>query len=132
MRLLPLATAFLLVLVAVASCCLAPGHAGAQASVDIFAVRTWMPPPPPPPPVDLNPAPPVPQAPALPFRFLGKIVEPGKKVAFLLALSNRVVSVAVGEIVDGLYLVEKYQDEQLYFIYRPMKIRQSIPVGRAS
>ena len=121
------------ILVAVAAFWLLSSQAGAQANVDLFAVRTWIPPPPPIPLTEEKPAPPPrPQAPELPFRFLGKIVEPGKNVAFLLAFGHRVISVGVGEIVDEIYLVEKYKDDQLYFIYQPLKIRQSMSVGRAS
>ncbi len=101
--------------------------------VDIFAVRSWAPPPPVAPPIDVKPAPPPrPQAPPLPFRFLGKLDEPGRKLAFLLAKGNRVVSVSVGEVIDGTYLVEKHEGTQLYFIYKPLKIRQSISVGHES
>ena len=126
---LPLASIF----VAIAACGLVYNQAEAQVSADIFAVRTWMPPPPLMPIAEIKPAPPPPpQAPPLPFRFLGKIAEPGKKLAFLLALGNRVVSVGVGEVLDGIYLVEKQQGDQLYFIYQPMKIRQSMSVGRVS
>lgn len=99
--------------------------------VDIFAVRTWMPAPPPVPVADLKP-PPRPEAPPLPFRFLGKIAEPGAGVAFLLARGDRVLSVSVGEIINGTYLVEKYDAGRLYFIYKPLKARQSISVGRDS
>lgn len=111
-----------------------PGQAP-QAASDPFAVRSWAPPPPPPPPAAplvaaKPPPPPKPQAPPLPFRFLGKIVEPGKGTAFLLARGDRVVSVGVGDAIDENYLVEKYEGGRLYFVYRPLKARQSISVGR--
>jgi hypothetical protein len=118
--------------------CLLPGMAsGVQdmplASVDIFAIRTWAPPPPPAPVVEARPAPPPrPEAPPLPFRFLGKIVAPGAATAFLLARGDRVVSVGVGETLDGTYLVEKQESGQLYFLYKPLKVRQSISIGRDS
>jgi hypothetical protein len=100
---------------------------------DIFSVRTWAPPAPPAPVVQAaTSAPPKPEAPPLPFRFLGKIAEPDKGVAFLLARGERVLSVGVGETINGIYLVEKHQDGRLYFIYKPLKIRQSLSVGRDS
>lgn len=110
----------------------APADA-ARPTVDIFAVRTWEPPPPPAPPVETIPVPPPrPQAPALPFRFLGKISEPGEKPAFLLAHGERVISVSVGDTIGKNYLVEKHEGDKLYFMYKPLKVRQSISVGRDS
>ena len=50
---------------------------------DIFAVRTWVTPLPESE-VAKDPAPKRPQAPLLPFRFVGKIADPDKPLAFLL------------------------------------------------
>lgn len=91
---------------------------------NIFAVRTWEPPPPP---VDTTPLPP--QAPPLPFTFLGRIVEPGKAIAFILTQGLRVFVVSVGDQVGGDYRIEKYENGQLLFRYRPLNIRQSLDVG---
>lgn len=111
----------------------APAAPAVLPDADIFAVRTWQPPPPPAPVVDVKPAPPPrPQAPPLPFRFLGKIDEPDKALAFLLARGDRVLSVSVGQSIDGTYLVEKHDGARLYFIYKPLKSRQSISTGRPS
>lgn len=110
----------------------APADA-ARPVVDIFAVRTWAPPAPPAPPAETIPVPPPrPQAPALPFRFLGKISEPGEKLVFLLAHGGRVISVSVGDAIGKNYLVEKHEGDKLYFMYKPLKVRQSISVGRDS
>lgn len=96
--------------------------------VDIFAVRTWEPPPPPPPP----PAPPPPpQAPPLPFRFIGRIAG-DQETAYLLATSERVIPVRVGDIIDERYLVDKFEAGQLHLIYRPLQIRQTLFVGTGS
>lgn len=105
----------------------------AQPVADIFSIRTWEPPLPVTPAADTKPAPPPkPQAPPLPFRFLGQIAEPGKAVAFMLARGERVVSVSVGETINGIYFVEKHQGGRLYFVYKPLKVRQSLSVGRDS
>jgi hypothetical protein len=106
-----------------------PPATAATPAVDIFAVRNWEPPQP----VmnDATQAAAPPAAPPLPFRYLGKIVEPGKGVAFLLAQGDQVLSVRVGDSIDATYRVEKYEGGQLYFLYRPMKIRQSLPVGES-
>lgn len=47
---------------------------------DLFATSSWQPPPPPP--AAVAPAPP-PRAPALPFRYLGRMEEDGRVIAFL-------------------------------------------------
>jgi hypothetical protein len=110
-----------------------PPAQAVQSPVDIFSVRTWQPPPPVAPVIEAKPeSPPRPQAPPLPFRFLGKITEADKDLTFLLARGDRVISVSVGQVINGTYLVEKHDAGRLYFIYKPLKIRQSISVGRQS
>jgi hypothetical protein len=100
--------------------------------VDIFAVRSWQPPLPVVP-QDIKPVLPLrPQAPPLPFRFLGKIDDAEKDLTFLLAHGDRVISTSVGAIIDRTYLVEKFDGIRLYFIYKPLKFRQSISTGRSS
>jgi hypothetical protein len=91
---------------------------------DIFAVRTWEPPAPP-----VDPNPPPPQAPALPFKFLGRIIEPGKDMAFMLADGEKVLVVGVGDRIGKDYQLEKYEKGDLLFRYRPMNIRQALSIG---
>lgn len=100
--------------------------------VDIFAVKTWEPPPPPPPKPAPPPPPPSPQAPPLPFKLLGRIVEAGRGDAFLLAIDERVLSVAIGDVIDERYLLEKFESGQLHFLYRPLNIHQTLSVGPTS
>lgn len=93
--------------------------------VDIFAVRSWEPPP-----VAAEIAvETAPQAPPLPFRFLGRIVEADRRPAYLLADGARVVVARVGDPIGADYRVEKYQNGQLLFRYRPMNLRQALDVG---
>lgn len=102
--------------------------------VDIFSVQRWESRPPAPtqtqtaPPSRPTP-PPAPQAPPLPFRYIGKITEPGKADAFLLAQGERVLSISIGDSINGTYIVDKYENGQLGFLYRPLKIRQTLYVG---
>lgn len=109
----------------------APGQAGATAATataqipDIFAARTWEPPPPPP---DLSPPPP-PQTPPLPFRFIGRITEPGKKPAFLLARGEEVLTVKVGDVIDRVWRLEKFTGGKLKFRYRPLNLLSTLPIG---
>lgn len=92
---------------------------------DIFGPRTWEPPPPPP---DLSPPPP-PEAPPLPFRFIGRITEPGKKPAFLLARGDEVLTVKVGDVIDRVWRLEKFTDGKLKFRYRPLNLLSILPIG---
>ncbi|MBL8478541.1 MAG: hypothetical protein JNK59_04470 [Sterolibacteriaceae bacterium] len=94
-----------------------------------FAVRTWEPPRPV---VQVVTAPPPPQAPPLPFRFLGRVHDPERGNAFMLSAGERVLSVKTGDVLDGQYLVEEYRDGQLHFLYQPMNIRQTLFVGHDS
>lgn len=102
-----------------------------QDVVDIFAVRTWEPPPPPPgsQPSAVALAPPEPQVPALPFRLLGRIEDPGKSDTFLFAYADSVRSASVGQDVDKNYRLEKFENGQLYFLYRPLNRHQTLSVG---
>ncbi|MDP1524972.1 MAG: hypothetical protein Q8M20_04130 [Rhodocyclaceae bacterium] len=92
---------------------------------DIFAARSWEPPPV----VVEMAAPAAPQAPPLPFRFLGRIVDAERGAAYLLADGARVVVVGVGDRIGKDYRVEKYEKGQLLFRYRPMNLRQALDVG---
>ena len=92
-----------------------------EPAADIFAVRTWEPPPPP---VDTTP-----QAPPLPFKFIGRFVEPGKGTTFTLTDGERILVVRVGDSIGKDYRIEKYARGQLLFRYRPMNIRQTLDIG---
>jgi len=94
------------------------------AVVDIFAVRSWEPPPP-----VVDNTPPPPQAPPMPFRFLGRINEPGKKTAYMLADEAQVFVVRIGDAIGSTYRVERYEGGQLLIRYRPMNLRQALAVG---
>lgn len=97
---------------------------------NLFAVRNWEPPRPM---NETKPAPPPPpQAPPLPFRYLGKVSDPERGMAFMLSYGDRVLSVKAGDVIDNLYKVEGFENGQLYFLYQPMNIRQSLFVGNDS
>lgn len=105
-------------------------HAAAEPAapakvVDIFAAHTWEPPPPP---LAAFAAPP-PQAPPLPFRFMGRIVEPGQAPVFLLMQGDRVLPVKLGQRIGPAYRLEKLESGQLYFRYQPMNLVQTLPIG---
>lgn len=107
------------------------GQAGAAPVVtDIFAVRNWEPPPPP-----LDTTSPVaapPQAPPLPFRYLGKQEQAGRAPVFFLMRDDRILAVHPGQVIDKTYRVGRYEGGQLGFTYLPMKTQQFLPLGSGS
>lgn len=106
---------------------IAPEPVAAQPIADIFAARTWEPPPP-----IAAEAPAAPQAPPLPFRFIGRIAVPGKGTAFMLANGDEVVVAQVGQAIGKDYRIEKFEKGQLLFRYRPLNVRQSLAIGGAA
>lgn len=98
--------------------------------VDLFAPRTWEPPPPP---VTSTPAPPsLPQAPPLPFKFFGRVVDPDQPASFVLTRGNEMITARVGDRIEPAYLVDKFDGTLLHLVYLPLNIRQTIFVGNAN
>ena len=96
---------------------------------DIFMVRTWEPPPPPPSP---EVAPPPPPPPPLPFRFIGRINEPGQPLKFLLAevgIGRAVHAAKVGDVIATNYRLESFTGGRLVFRFSPMNVRQMLEIG---
>lgn len=103
---------------------------------DIFALRNWEPPEAPiaaapATPEAAAPAPP-PEAPPLPFRYLGKVEEPGQATVVFLARDNQVLAVRPGENIDSAYRVVRLKKDEVFFLYRPLKIEQALPMGAAT
>lgn len=112
-----------------------------------FAVTRWepmqapmppalSPPAPPllmPPPVAyVPPPPPPPSAPILPFQYLGRLQEGVTPWRVFLLKGNTVYTVHEGDVLDGVYRVQKIAARQLTFIYLPLQQEQSIAIGEAS
>jgi len=104
-------------------------EAPADPAADAFIARSWEaiaqaekrknePPPPPPPP------------PAIPFTFMGKLVEAGQLTVFL-AIKDRSFVAKPGETLDGAYKVEEVSDARVVFTYLPMNLRQELAIGGA-
>ena len=87
---------------------------------ELFAVKSWQPPPPPPPP---------PAAPPVPFSFMGRI-DDGKPKVFLQR-GERLYAVAVGDVIDGQYRLERIDANQLLLTYLPMNTQQTITIGKS-
>ena len=95
-----------------------------------FTSKSWYvppPPPPPPPPVKVAP-PPAPTAPPLPFTYLGRYVDAGRPVFFLLR-GDIILTVKQGDIVDGSYRIDGIDGSRLGLTYLPLDIKQTLDVG---
>jgi len=99
---------------------------------DLFNARSWealaadeggrsAPPPPPPPP---------PQAPALPFTFMGKLID-GEQVVVFLTNGARNWVVRAGDTIDGVYRVDAIGDERMRLTYLALDIPQELAVGES-
>jgi hypothetical protein len=86
-----------------------------------FGARSWTPPPPPPEPV-------VPQAPSLPFTFLGKQWQSGNWQVYL-ALGEDTHLAREATVIDGRYRVESIVPPQIVFTYLPLNERQTLDIG---
>ncbi|MCE9569961.1 MAG: hypothetical protein K8R10_08160 [Rhodocyclales bacterium] len=101
-----------------------------RADVDPFVPRTWEPPPPP---VVVAPVVPLPpQAPPLPFRFFGRIVDSGEPASFILMRGSETIAVRVGDRIEPAYLVDKFDGTHLHLVYLPLNIRQTMFIGNSN
>jgi len=97
----------------------APGTAPAS---DPFAPKSFAPPQA----QQQAAAPAKPEAPALPFRYLGKLIEDGKLSVFL-ANGEESVAARSGERI-GDWRVDKVTESEVQFTYLPLKTKQSLPL----
>jgi hypothetical protein len=70
-------------------------------------------------------APPAPQAPPLPFTYLGRI-RSGETTTVFLARDNRESSARLGSILDDTYRVEKIDEDRLVLVYLPLGTQQTL------
>ena len=124
-----------------ATATIAPGTAGvllalahrtadaAQAG-ELFAPRSWYTPPPPPPPPPPAPVA-APTAPPLPYAFLGSYTDGSNATVYFVTREDRVYDVRPGDVLDQTYSVGPVENGQLVFIYKPLDVRQSLPIGGA-
>jgi hypothetical protein len=69
-----------------------------------------------------------PQAPVLPFTYLGKQFEAGEWSVFL-ADQERTYVVKENTTIESTYLVEKITPKELVITHLPLKQQQSIVIG---
>jgi hypothetical protein len=72
--------------------------------------------------------PPRPQAPALPFAYLGKMVD-GETTIVFLAKQERNYAVRAGDTLDGDYHVAKVDNDGLELVYLPLGVKQTLQFG---
>jgi hypothetical protein len=101
---------------------------------DVFNATSWYVPPPPPRFVPPPPAAPppivVPTAPPLPFTYLGRYGDTASRT-IILSKGERVYTVAVGDVIENTYRVEKLTAGMVNLTYLPLNIQQSLRTGEA-
>lgn len=76
------------------------------------------------------PPPPAPVAPALPFTFLGRMVENDSTVLFL-SKQDQSYSVKLNGVLEKDYRVDVIDNDHVVFTYLPLNIKQTLSFGRA-
>lgn len=107
-----------------------------QSTDDLFKTHGWYVPPPPKP-VTAPAPPPKPVAPPVPFTYLGKIEDTPQGTLVILSGSNKVYTVAVGEMLDKTWRVDGEDAGSVRFTYLPLGLPQALskaakPVGTKS
>lgn len=101
---------------------------------DAFNVTSWYVPPPAPrviaKPIAVvaPPPPPAPTAPPLPFTYLGRYGDTATRTV-ILSKGDRVYTVAVGDVIENSYRVEKFTPGIVHLIYLPLNIEQTLRTG---
>jgi hypothetical protein len=98
-------------------------RAAAAPAGDPFQARSWEPEQPA---VRRNVPPPPPQAPPLPFAYMGKMVDGEKTTVFLTRLDRNYV-VRPGDTLEGTYRVENVGEDALVLTYLPLGVEQALP-----
>lgn len=100
-----------------------------QPAGSLFGPRSWEAPAPRP--RVAAPVPPVPpQAPPLPFVYLGKWIEQGRTIVYLtLQGKGQNFMVRGGETLIGTYQVEAVEETRVILTYLPLNMRQTLPLG---
>jgi hypothetical protein len=98
-----------------------PSPQFAAASGDLFATRSWQPPPPP------TPPPAKPQAPPLPFKYAGKLIE-DTTVRVFLTQGDTTTLVAQGDKL-GNYDIERVTTSSVALLFRPLQEKQTLNFG---
>jgi Tfp pilus assembly protein PilP len=101
-------------------------HWNEEAANDPFQTMTWYVPPKP-----QAARPSRPQAPPVPYKYFGKMMEGDVPHAFLYQ-GDKVVVVKVGDVLASQYRVENIAPENVSIIYLPLDTRQIVPLGESA
>ncbi len=96
------------------------------AVVDVFALKSWLPPPPVVAPMATRPV--VPVAPPVPFRYVGQLEASEGKVTIYLARGETVYTVRVGDVLDEQYRLDAMDNGQITLTYLPMNQQQMLAI----
>ncbi len=72
----------------------------------------------------------VPEAPPMPFTYLGRYGDTASRTV-VLAKGERVYTVTVGEVIESTYRVERFTYGTVNLTYLPLNIEQHLPTGEA-
>ncbi|HQT27225.1 MAG TPA: hypothetical protein PLK99_11640 [Burkholderiales bacterium] len=73
-----------------------------------------------------------PVAPALPFVFIGKMIDSDGKVVVFLSQQGKIYTASEGDTLGGNYHVDSVRAPSMTLTYLPMKIRQTMQIGEAN
>lgn len=92
-------------------------------SADLFKSHAWYVPPPPKPVVQ-----PVliekPKAPPVPYAYMGKMEDTPQGTLIFLSANDKVQLVKTGQVIDGVWKLDKEDANALYFTYVPLGLPQ--------
>lgn len=91
---------------------------------DPFSPSAWAPAPPP---MKAEPPPP-PMAPPFPYTYLGRVDDAGK-ASVLLGRADKSVTAQTGDLIDGVWRVEKIAERSIELNYQPLGQRQTLSAG---
>lgn len=96
----------------------------ASPQADPFSPTAWVPAPPP---VKAEPPPP-PMAPPFPYTYLGRVDDAGK-ASVLVGRADKSVTAQAGDLIDGVWRVDKITERSVELIYQPLGQRQTLSAG---
>jgi hypothetical protein len=91
----------------------------------LFGPQSWQPPAP-----RIAPAPVVPQAPPMPYRFAGRLVQDGTTQIFL-SRDHTPIAIQEDQILDDTYRVESIGEDRVTLVYLPLGQKETIPLRSA-
>lgn len=101
---------------------ISPANAAGQermhdSAIDLFAAHDWNPPPPP---VEVKPA--KPEAPPLPYRYLGRWEENGV-LTLILGHGDLSIPARSGQTLDGQWRIDRISARRIDFTFLPLNTR---------